>query len=197
MDCFDGFYLWLCNFLYFFCFYVFLLRKNTKTFIKSQYIICSVRSMGKRDLVIAGATLTLIAYTIVISFAGQALSALQTSRTVSNAGEIKTIGVGIYLDSSCSNCLSSINWGTLDPGTEKTFTYYVRNDGNSPSTLTLQTSNWSPPGAATYILLSWDYDGQTLNIDEVIQVTFTLSISPTIEGITSFNFDITVIGTST
>ena len=153
--------------------------------------------MNKRDLVITGATLTLIAYTIVLSFAGQALSALQTSRTVSNAGQITTIGVGIYLDSSCRNSLSSIDWGTLEPGSHKTFSYYVRNDGNSPSTLTLQTSNWNPPGAANYISLIWDYDGQVLNVGEVIQITFTLSISAMIEGITSFNFDITVIGTST
>lgn len=153
--------------------------------------------MRKRDLLITGATLTLLTYTIVLSFTGQALSALQTRRTVSNAGEIKTIGVGIYTDSGCSDILSSINWGTLEPGSDKTFTYYIQNCGNSPSTLTLQTSNWNPPEANTYISLSWDYNGQVLNVDEVIEVTFTLSVSPTIEQITSFNFDISIIGTST
>jgi len=156
-----------------------------------------MRSMSKRDLAIAGATLTLIAYTIVLSLAGQALSANQTSRTVSNAGKIKTVGVGIYSDSSYNNILSSINWGTLEPGSDKTTTGYIRNSGNAPSILTLQTSNWNPPGAETYISLTWDYDGQVLNINEGIAVTFTLSISPTIEEITSFNFDITIIGSST
>jgi hypothetical protein len=153
--------------------------------------------MNKRDLIIAGATLTLITYTIILSFTSQALSALQTSRTLANAGEIKTIGVGIYSDSNCNNILTSINWGTLEPGSEKTNTYYIRNCGNSPSTLTLQTSNWNPPGASSHISLTWDYGGQVLNIDEVMEVTFTLSISPMIEEIASFNFDITIIGTST
>jgi FlaG/FlaF family flagellin (archaellin) len=153
--------------------------------------------MRERDLVITGATLTLIIYTIFLSFTGQALSATQTKRTVSNSGQITTIGVGIYSDNSCSNVLSSINWGTLDPGSDKTFTYYIRNCGNSPSILTLQTSNWSPSGAATYISLSWDYDGHVLNVDEVVAVTFTLSVSPIIDQITSFGFDITITGSST
>ena len=152
--------------------------------------------MNKRDLAITGAILTLITYTIVLSLTGQALSANQTSRTLSNAGEIKTIGVGIYSDSGYNNILSSINWGTLEPGSDKTITCYILNCGNSPSILTLQTSNWNPPGAATYISLAWNYNGQVLNIDEGIEVTFTLSISPTIEEITSFNFDITIIGSS-
>jgi hypothetical protein len=156
-----------------------------------------VIGMSKRDLMIVGATLTLIAYTIILSLTGQALSGPQTSRTLSNVGEIRTIGVGIYSDSSCSNILSSINWGTLEPGSDKTFTYYILNCGNSPSILTLQTSNWNPPEATTHISLIWDYNGQVLNIDEAIAVTFTLTVSPMIEEITNFNFDITITGSST
>jgi hypothetical protein len=156
-----------------------------------------VIGMSKKELVIVGATLTLIAYTIVLSLAGQALSANQTSRTVSNVGEIRTIGVGIYSDSSCSNILSSINWGTLEPGSDKTFTYYILNSGNSPSILSLQMSNWNPPEAATDISLIWDYEGQVLNVNETIAVTFTLTVSPMTEEITNFNFDITIIGSST
>jgi hypothetical protein len=165
-------------------------------FIKSQYTIYSMRSLSKKELIITGATLGLIAYTMILSFTSQAISGTQTSRTVSNAGAVNTIGVSIYWDNSCSSVISSIDWGNLDPGSNKNVVGYIRNSGNLPSILTMQTSNWNPSGAATYLSLSWDYDGQVLNPGEVVQVTFTLSISEMIEGITSFNFDITIIGSS-
>ena len=152
--------------------------------------------MRNKDLAITGATLILISYTLILSFAGQAMSAVQTSRTVSNAGEVTTVGVGIYWDSSCNNALSSIDWGTLDPGSNKNIICYIQNDGNSPSTLSLQTSNWNPSEAETYLTLTWDYDGHSLSVDEVVQVTLTLTISETTEGITNFSFDITIVGTS-
>jgi hypothetical protein len=152
--------------------------------------------LSKKDLIVTGATLSLIAYTIILSFTSQAISGIQTSRTVSNAGEVNTIGASIYHDSNCSEVISTINWGTLEPGSNRNVTGYIQNTGDLPSSLIVKTSNWNPSRAMTYISLSWDYDGQVLNMGEVIRVTFTLSISEMIEGITSFNFDITIIGSS-
>jgi len=147
-----------------------------------------------KEFVVAGATLTLITYALALSVVGQVLSAVQTSRTVSNAGTVVAIGVGVYWDNECTNALSSIDWGMLEPGSSKNVTGYIRNEGNSVSTLFMYTSNWNPSNASDYMTLSWDYGGQSINPDEVVQVTFTLSVDASIDGITVFSFDITIVG---
>jgi len=111
-----------------------------------------------------------------------------------DSGKVKTVGVVIYSDSSISDPLYSVDWGNLEPGAEKSIECYIQNTGDVASLLTLEIDNLSPAEAANYITLTWDYDGQTLNVDEVIQVTLTLTISENIEGIKSFFFDITIIG---
>jgi hypothetical protein len=147
-----------------------------------------------KEFVVAGATLTLVAYVLALSLVGQVLSAVQTSRTVSNAGTVKTIGVGVYRDTACTNMLSSVDWGVLEPGSSENVSCYIRNEGSSVSTLSMYTSNWNPSNASGYMSLSWDYGEQSIDVDEVVQVTFTLSVDAGIEGITSFSFDITIVG---
>jgi hypothetical protein len=150
--------------------------------------------MKSKEFVVAGATLTLVTYVLALSLVGQVLSALQTSRTVSNAGTVKAIGVGVFWNNECTDPLSSIDWGILEPGSSKNVTCYIRNEGNSVSTLSMYASNWSPSNASDYLTLSWDYGGQSINPDDVAQVTFTLSVDASIDGITSFSFDITIVG---
>ena len=146
--------------------------------------------MKKSEIAVTIALLGLVMYTLALS----ALGTVQTNRTISNAGTVKAIGVGVYSDSECTSPLSSIDWGTLEPGTTKDVTCYVKNEGNSASVLSMETSNWSPPSVSDYMTLSWDYTGQPLNPDEVVEVTFTLTVSPSIDGITSFSFDIVIVG---
>jgi hypothetical protein len=151
--------------------------------------------MKSKEVVVAGAVLTLVAYTLTLSLAGEVFSAVQTSRKVSNSGTIVAVGVGAYSDSGCTKPLSSIDWGMLEPGSSKDESCYIRNEGNSVLTLSMSTSNWDPSDASNYMSLSWDYGGQSINPDEAIKVTFTLSVSASIDGITSFSFDITIVGT--
>jgi len=146
--------------------------------------------MKSKEFVVAGAALTLVTYVLALSLA----AAIQPSRTLSNAGTVRTIGVGVYQDSGCTSILSSIDWGVLEPGASENFTCYVRNEGSGVSTLSMYTSNWSPSNASGYMSLSWDYGEQPIDVDEVVQVTFTLSVDAGIEGITSFSFDITIVG---
>lgn len=142
------------------------------------------------EAIVASAVLALVVYTTGLS----ALALVQTGRTVSNTGSVKAVGVGVYWDYACTSPVSSIPWGMLESGSNKNVTCYIRNEGNSDSTLSMYTLNWSPSNASDYITLGWDYSGQSISPDEVVQVTFTLSISASIEGITSFNFDITIVG---
>jgi len=149
-----------------------------------------------KESVITGAILILITYTLGLSLVSQAFPAAQTSKTLSSTGTIETIGVGVYTTAQCSTAVTSIPWGTLEPGASQDFVCYIRNEGNSPTTLSLQTTNWSPSVAATYLDLDWDYDNQPISPDDSIEVTFTLTVDASIEEITSFSFDITIIGTS-
>jgi hypothetical protein len=132
--------------------------------------------------------------TIAMVLASMAIVYALTSPSVRlrSVGNIKALGVGVYWDSGCSQPVSSIDWGMVEPGAVKNVTIYIRNEGNAPITLSLQTSNWNPPNAADYISLSWNYNGQTINANQVIAVTLTLSISTNIQGITSFSFDIII-----
>lgn len=118
-----------------------------------------------------------------------------TTETISNVGSLKTIGIGAYWDENLTNRVDGIDWGTLEPGDQKSFLIYFQNEGNSAVTLSQSTSNWNPSAAATYLTLSWDYNGQTIEADKNLQVTLTLSVSASITGITDFSFDIIVVGT--
>ena len=150
--------------------------------------------MTSKESVITGAMLILITYTLGLSLVSQAFPAAQTSKTVSSTGMIQTIGVGAYTDAQCSNPLTSIPWGTLEPGDSQNVICYIRNEGNAPSTLSMYTASWNPASAENYLTLSWNYAGGYINPDDSVQVTFTLSVDESIEGVTSFGFDITIVG---
>jgi len=128
----------------------------------------------------------------MITFNGTIKGLLTKTVTLPSQGTVKGIGVGVYSDSSCSSKVSSIDWGTAEPGSVKTVTVYIRNEGNAAITLSMSTTNWSPSTAPNYISLNWNYGGQTINPNGVIPVTLTLSVSSSITGISSFTFDIVI-----
>jgi len=147
----------------------------------------------KKERVVAGAAVALVLYALALSALGPAVSsALTGNKTVSNTGSVKGVGVGIYSDQACTNAISSINWGMLDPGSNANKTVFIRNEGNTPATLSVVTSNWNPTNASSYMTLSWNYGGQALNVNQVVQVRLTLSVSTNVKGIASFSFDITI-----
>ena len=123
---------------------------------------------------------------------GQLLSAT----SLQSSGTVETIGVAAYTDSSCVTVMSTVDWGKVKPGSSSTNTVYIRNEGNSDVTLSLNEVNWNPVSTSNYMTLSWNYGGQTLQPNQVIQVTLTLSVSQNIDGIESFYFDIIIMGAS-
>lgn len=140
----------------------------------------------------AGAAVALVLYTLSLSVLGPTVLATLRNQTISNIGSVKTIGVGVYWDQACASPVTSINWGTIEPGLNVNRTVFIRNEGNAAATLSMATSNWNPSSASSYMTLSWDYGGQTLAVNEVKQVKFKLAVSSSIAGITSFSFDITI-----
>jgi hypothetical protein len=120
---------------------------------------------------------------------------LVANRTVPNSGSVKAVGVGVYWNSACTNETTSINWGFLDPNTTRSYTVYIKNNGTIPVTLSVATSNWNPSSASTYLALNWNCTSYRLANGGVVTGVLALTISPNINGITSFGFDVTIIGT--
>lgn len=147
-----------------------------------------------KEKVVAVAVVSLVAYTLALSLLNPASSPLLTKSKISSGGAVKAIGVAVYSDAGCTSRLTSIDWGVLEPGENKKVTFYIQNDGNYALTVSLSTENWSPSNAQEYITLGWDYGGQSINPGEVIEVTFTLSVSAGVSDITDFSFDIVIVG---
>jgi hypothetical protein len=133
-------------------------------------------------------------FAIVLASIAVVYALTSVSVHLSSVGTVKALGVGVYWDSGCSQTVSSIDWGLAEPGAVKNVTVYARNEGNAPITLSVQTANWNPANATNYISLSWNYGGQAIGANQVVAVTLSLSISSSIQGITTFSFDIVVVG---
>ena len=126
---------------------------------------------------------------------------------VENAGKIFQGGGGggtgtvesllkIYWESSCVNEVSNIDWGTLNPSQSKNMPVYVKNGGTVPLTLALSTRGWTPASAEQYLTLTWDYGSQVVQASEVLEITLTLTVSPSVTGVTNFSFEIVILATS-
>jgi hypothetical protein len=103
---------------------------------------------------------------------------------------------GVYWDNGGINKVSSIDWGILSPGTTKTMTLYIRNEGNVPILLSKQMLNWNPTNTATVLTLDWDYNNQLISAGNTLKVTLSLNVAQNIPGIDGFNVDAVLTATS-
>ena len=123
-----------------------------------------------------------------------------TDLEVPSIGKIKTIGVEAYWDESLENKTEVIEWDIIWVGSSKNVTLYLRSVSNTDTILKLNTSNWNPTNISKYMNLSWNYTGTPINPGEVIRVTMTLSILPSISfidyiisyNVKEFSFDIII-----
>lgn len=124
------------------------------------------------------------------------LSAINVSTNINSSGLITTSpGIGTYFDSACTTAITSVNWGSIAAGAATSQTVYVKNVGTGTITLSLSTSSWSPTGANTYITINWNQQGATLSAGQSVAATLTLTVSPSITGISSFSDTMTISGT--
>jgi len=137
----------------------------------------------------------------IMGVAASVLGGLVVTNTVHNTGNITvsppppSVQLGVYQDSGCTTGLSSISWGTLNPGSTATATIYLRNEGNVPVTLSVSAGNWNPASASSYFTLTWNRAGYVLAVNASVQAVLSLTVSSSISGITSFSFDITITAT--
>ena len=102
------------------------------------------------------------------------------------------VGVGVYWDANCSFSVSSLDWGSVFPGSVTNITVFIRNEGDAPSTLFLRASNWSPVNASNFLALNWDYNNSVVYSRQTIKVVLTFSVASAAEGITGFSFDVII-----
>ena len=169
---------------------------QTKKREKSQSFIAFIgKSKHTLSLVIIVAIIS-----VILSSGIAILSSSNKNLTVPSTGSLRTIGVEIYWDQNSENRTESINWSDVWLGSSKNVTLYIRSVSNYKITLDLQVTNWSPSILSEYASLSWDYNGTTINPNEIIEVTLTLSIPKSqalvshliSEKIHNFNLDINI-----
>jgi len=139
---------------------------------------------------------------ILILFVSESsLGPLSYLRLISSRGNVKVLGVGVYWDANCTSPIEFLDWGSLEPDSVKNKTVFIRNEGNEPSILFLNTDNWQPANLSRYMTLTWNYNGAEILPDLTLKVTLTLSTSASPDFISyiiandvkRFNFD-TMIG---
>lgn len=140
--------------------------------------------------------LTLVIVVLTASALVASTFALFTiQRDIPGSGSIRGAGVGVYWDSVCNDPVSSIDFGLLEAGSQKDFTFYLRNEGNTDISLNMTSKNWDPIEAADYMSLTWNREGQQMRPDQVTSCSMTLSVSPNIQDITSYALTITITAT--
>ena len=144
---------------------------------------------NSKNLGILVAVVLALASSLVVS------GLLTVSKTLSSTGSVKAINVEVFWDLACTQVVSSIDWGTPEPGDLIDRTVYVKNTGNAPMNVSLSASGWVPVEAGNYLTMSWDREGAVVAAGEVVQAVLTLDVSVSITGITDFSFDIVIEGT--
>jgi hypothetical protein len=152
--------------------------------------------MKRQDKIVVTAAIVLLAYTLSLSLLGPVVSSLQTNKTIASSGSVRAMGVGVYWNSNGTNPVTSLNWGMISPNSTESETCYIENTGNQTLTLSMSASSWSPANCTLFMQLSWNLTGATLSGGQTKAALFSLEVLPSVEGITAFSFDVTIVGSS-
>lgn len=148
--------------------------------------------MQKSVLVFAIISLVCVGFALTLT----TYSAINVSTNINSSGSITTSpNIGAFYDSACTTAVSSVTWGSVSAGGVTSQTVYIKNTGTGTIALSLATSAWNPAGAATYITVSWNQQGTQLPAGQSVAATITLTVAPSITGITSFSNTMTISGT--
>jgi hypothetical protein len=131
-------------------------------------------------------TITLILLALTTTTAAQSQSSKRT---------IISVNLGIYSDSACTKTKTTLNFGTINPGSTTTQTIYIKNTGNVPETLTMTTTNWNPTNAKTSLTLTWNRQNTILPAGKSIQAILTLKAASNTISFTTFSCSTTITGT--
>ena len=134
--------------------------------------------------------LPLILIMVLVSTSPFTFGLLSDQRIMNSSGIVAGVNLGVYTDSAGNAPLTRVEWGLLYPGDTITQELYIHNAGNQATTLQLETANWSPSQASTYLTLTWDYGNEVVQPDETIRVILSLTLASDVQDIQDFSFDI-------
>ena len=141
------------------------------------------------SIAIIALTITALALTLTTA------AILSNNQTVPLNGTITAVNLGVYSDSACTQTVTALTAGTLNPGNTATQTIYIKNTGNIPETLTMTTNNWTPTNASSSLTLTWNRQNNVLNAGASVQATLTLTAAANTGSLTTFSCDVTLTGT--
>jgi hypothetical protein len=129
---------------------------------------------------------TVAAITLVVSAAVSIILDGHSIVSLPSIGYIHTVGVKAFWDPTLQNHTTTIDWGTVCTGSSYKVTLYVQSTSNVQTTLALTTTNWTyantsntiawgPSDNTPYINLTWNYNNETLEPNQTIQTTLTLT----------------------
>ncbi|MCJ7459224.1 MAG: hypothetical protein MUP17_09555 [candidate division Zixibacteria bacterium] len=88
--------------------------------------------------------------------------------------------------------VSSLDWGVLSPGQSKSLEVLVNNTGQLDAVLSIKTQNWQPLEAEQFLKLTWDQEGSVIGPGKSVAASVSLKVSPWIQNIIDFNFEIMI-----
>jgi len=129
---------------------------------------------------------------LMLMLAVGAFEFMYLRNSVPSVAAVEATGsIGIYWDAGCTKTVSSIDWGVLSPGQTGEVVVYARNEGNQSIVLTVIAANYNPANASQSLIFNWTCLKFTgIAVNETVQVTQSLYVSPNAEGISDFSFDI-------
>jgi hypothetical protein len=136
-----------------------------------------------------GRRLLAVAFVAVAAaiLAGLTVAALLYQARIPASGTMKAVGLEVYEDAACTLQLEHVDWGLLAPGESKSVTCYVESCSNVDTELFLTSESWEPAAAASFITVSWDYEGAILPARAVAVAELTLHVDAAISGIEGFS----------
>lgn len=105
---------------------------------------------------------------------------------VTSSGVIATPG----LTTSANN----IEWGTLYVGSPVSQQMTITNNGTVPLTISMTVDTWNPIQASSYITISWNQTGTTIQPGLSVTATFTITVLENETGLTTFSNIIHITG---
>jgi len=144
---------------------------------------------------------TNLAVIFTIALTAMIMTALATSllpaqRKIPSSGNVKTLGIAVYGDEACTQSLTFIDWGLVEPGGSRRREIWINNTGNTQVKLNMTTEGWNPAEAKNYITLTWDKEGTPLSVNQLVKATLTLTVSASVTqtNIRDFSFTIVITG---
>lgn len=138
---------------------------------------------------------TLLIGALVATIVVASIIVLVATYTIHNTGRVVTVGLAVYWDLQGTQICTSIDWGTMQPGSMSGVTLYLKNTQALNATLSMNSSSWQPSTIQQYFTLAWNYSGAILQPAQTIPVQLTLSVSLDVRNSTNFSFDINLFAT--